>query len=492
VILRWYAAVSLALVVSYPLLPFDARTWPFLLVTLGAIPAVLAGARRSNATARAPWRLLLAGLVVFNVGNLAWLWFYYGRHQATGDGTIADLLYVVANLLMLCGAMVVVVRRGRRDIGGVIDSAITALALGGLFWDTLLLPYLTAAGASPQRQGALFVNVLVMAGTLGALLRVSLVSAERLPAVRMLTVAMATGLVGNLASALTIDPVTGARADWTNLVFLIAYALLGCAALHPSAALVTKPGPPPRDDLSATRLAFLGTMTALIPVIGGGRVVLGLSADGLLIAVGSAVVIPLVMIRVARLAGQRRRAERELRRMATHDALTGLPNRAACLDRLEADLAQLRPLSGHPTGDPAGDPAGPGLAVLFTDLDGFKPVNDRLGHAAGDELLVEVAARLRGCVREQDLVSRFGGDEFVVVCRDTDPQAAVDAICARIREMVEQPLTAGGETVRIGLSVGVAFAGPAVTTDDLINRADLAMYAAKQSKSIGTLSLALA
>ena len=95
-------------------------------------------------------------------------------------------------------------------------------------------------------------------------------------------------------------------------------------------------------------------------------------------------------------------------------------------------------------------------------------------------------------MREQDLVSRFGGDEFVVVCRDADPRAAVEAICARIREMVELPLTAGGETVRIGLSVGVAFAHPGVTNDELIGRADLAMYASKQSKSIGTLSLALA
>jgi diguanylate cyclase (GGDEF)-like protein len=423
----------------------------------------------------------LAGLVVFNAGNLTWLWVVYGQHRLTGDGSAADLLFSGANLLMLSGAMVVVVRRGRRDIGGVIDSAITALALGGLLWDTVLLPQLTDAGASIGRQGALFVNVLVMAGSLGALLRVSLVAAERLPAMYLLAAGVGAGLVGNLAAAMTIDPATGVRADWTNMAFLVGYALLGSAALHPSASRITEPGPTPRDDLSVARLTFLGVMTALIPVIGGGRVVLGLPTDGLLIAVGSAVVIPLVMIRVARLAGQRRRAERALLRMATHDALTGLPNRAACLDRLGADLAELR----TPT-------ARPGLAVLFTDLDGFKPVNDRLGHAAGDELLIEVAARLRGCVREQDLVSRFGGDEFVVVCRDADPRAAVEAICARIREMVELPLTVGGETVRIGLSVGVAFADPAATTDDLIGRADLAMYAAKQSKSIGTLSLALA
>jgi diguanylate cyclase len=473
VVLRWYAVLSFALVAVYPVLSYDARTWPFLLVTLGAIPAVLAGVRRSQAGERLPWWLLLGGLLSFNTGNLVWLWLIYGEGRATGDGSAADLLFNLANLLMLAGAIVVVVRRGRRDVGGVLDSAITALALGGLLWDSVLLPQLTRLGTPAVHQATLFADVLLMAATLGALLRLSLVAAGRRPALGLLVAAMVAGLVGNLASALIIDPVTGLSADWTTMFYLLAYAFLGCAALHPSAVLVTRPGPPPADDLSVGRLTFLGVMTALIPVVGGGRVLFGLPTDGLLIAVGSAAVIPLVMIRVARLAGQRRRAEHALRRMASHDALTGLPNRAACLDRIEADL-------------------GPGLAVLFTDLDGFKPVNDRLGHAAGDELLIEVAARLRACVREQDLVSRFGGDEFVIVCRDDDPRAAVDAVCARIRAMVESPLTVAGETVRIGLSVGVAFADPDVTTDDLVRRADLAMYAAKQSKSIGAMSLALA
>ena len=393
-ILRWYAAVSFALVVSYPLLSEDLRTLPFLLVTLAAVPAVLAGARRSPMAERTPWWLLAIGVVVFNAGNFAWLWAFYGQGRSSGDGGPADLLFSGANVLMLAGMMVVVVRRGRRDVGGVIDAAITAVALGGLLWDVVLLPQLTAADTPMPRQAALFVNVLVMSGSLGAQLRVSLVSAERLPALRLLSFAMIAGLIGNVAAAMTIDPLTGVRADWSNVPFLAAYALLGCAALHPSATRITRPGPPPRDDLSTARLAFLGVMTALIPVVGGGRVVLGLPTDGLLIAVGSALVIPLVMVRVARLAGQRRRAEQALRRMATHDALTGLPNRAACLDRLEADLAELR-ASG-----------GPGPVVLFTDLDGFKPVNDRLGHAAGDELLIAVAARLRDRVREQDLVSR--------------------------------------------------------------------------------------
>nr|BFE68647.1 hypothetical protein GCM10020092_019480 [Actinoplanes digitatis] len=118
---------------GYLAFPADLRPIPFLAVTFGAIPAVIVGMRSSPAAARAPWWWVLAGLVVFNVGNLAWLWYFYVQGRATGDGTLADLLYNLANLLMLAGAMTVVLRRGRRDIGGLIDAGITAFALGGLF-----------------------------------------------------------------------------------------------------------------------------------------------------------------------------------------------------------------------------------------------------------------------------------------------------------------------------------------------------------------------
>jgi diguanylate cyclase (GGDEF)-like protein len=480
-VLRWYASVTFALVAGYLATPVDDRVIPFLLVTLGAIPAVAIGARRSPSSARLPWWLLLSALVLFNIGNVAWIVLVYVQHRPTGDGTVADLFFNVANVLMLAGAMIVVVRRGRRDSGGVIDAAITALALGGLVWDAVLLPYLGEIGAPMSRQAALFVDVFVMMGALGALIRVTLVAAERIPAMRMLVAGMALGLVANVLVTLFTDPVTMVRPDWTNLPFLVAYGMLGCAALHPSSALITRAGAAPEDDLSGGRLAFLGVMLALIPLVGGGRVILGRPTDGILVAIGSAGVIPLVMIRIARLSRQRKRAEHALRRMATVDSLTGLPNRAACLDWLSEALA-VRAAGVPPLG----------LAVLFCDLDGFKPVNDRLGHAAGDELLIEVADRLHGCLREADLVSRFGGDEFVIMCRDTEIRVAVAAVSARIRAVVAEPLAVGGEEVRIGLSVGVAYADDFADVDELLGRADTAMYSAKASKSIGTLSLVTA
>ncbi|MBL7253540.1 GGDEF domain-containing protein [Paractinoplanes lichenicola] len=469
-LLRCYTAVAGILVATYLVWPYDLRQWPFLAVTLGGVPAVVLALRRAPAGARTPWWLMLASVALYNIGNIVWIVIATTGGRVTGDGSVAELFFTGGGALLLGASIAVVRRQGRGDVGGVLDSMITAVALGGVLWSAVLLPAFTRQDVPVGRQMSTFVTVIVIAGTLGAMLRVSLVSpAGRTASIRLFTAGVALTLAGNVAGVLVTEA-NSIRPDWTNNIFLAAYALVGAAAVHPSVALVTLPGRAPNDDLTPGRLTFLGVMLALTPLIGGGRAVLGQPTDGVLIALSSAALVPLVMVRVARLAAQRRDAERALHRLATRDGLTGLANRGACLDRLTEALSE-----------------GPrDVAVLFCDLDGFKPVNDRLGHAAGDELLIAVADRLRTCVRDDDLVSRFGGDEFVLICRGAD---AVDVVAARIAELTARPFTASGEQVRIGVSVGAARARPADTTDDLINRADLAMYEAKKSKSVGALSL---
>ncbi len=471
-LLRCYGVLAAVLAGGYFGWPYDLRQWPFLLLTLVTMPAVVIGLRRAPVGARLPWWLLLAALTSYNVGNVWWIWLVSVLGRTTGDGSPADLFISGGHLLVLAGAIVVVVQRGKGDAGGVIDSVITAVALGGLLWNVMLLPAMTAQGVPIGGQIAEFVNVVVLTGALGALVRVSLVASRRVPAVHLLAAGIALALLANVAGVLAVDA-AGVRAEWTYNVYLFAYAALGCAALHPSVAVITQPGRAPEDHLTGARLGFLGLMLAIAPLIGGGRVLLGLPADGVLIALSSAGLIPLVMVRIGRLSRARRTAERALHRLATSDALTGLPNRAACLEYVATEL-------NHGPDE---------LIVLFCDLDGFKPVNDRLGHAAGDQLLVQVADRLRDCVRDGDQVSRLGGDEFVIVGRGPD---AVEALSSRIRAMVARPFRVAGEEVRIGVSVGAARARPDDSTDDLVGRADLAMYEAKRGKTVGALSLATA
>lgn len=170
-----------------------------------------------------------------------------------------------------------------------------------------------------------------------------------------------------------------------------------------------------------------------------------------------------------------------IRDMAFHDSLTGLPNRRLLHDRMEMALAANRRIGRHG-------------ALLMIDLDNFKPLNDEHGHAAGDQLLVEVARRLHRCVRETDTVARLGGDEFVVLLANLDESRAsaaeqAAAVADKIRAALERPYfvaagPAGGATVRhfCSSSIGVALFGPADTDQHkVIHRADDAMYDAKQA-----------
>jgi diguanylate cyclase (GGDEF)-like protein len=162
---------------------------------------------------------------------------------------------------------------------------------------------------------------------------------------------------------------------------------------------------------------------------------------------------------------------------ATHDALTGLPNRALLHDRLSHAIALAR---RHQTP----------LAVVFLDLDGFKAVNDDLGHHIGDQLLVELAARLSRALRAGDTLARLGGDEFVVICEGlagetgrTVAPAALAAVLARVDAVLAQPFVLGGHTIDLRASVGTATAADDTADGDaLLRAADADMYAAKRNR----------
>jgi diguanylate cyclase (GGDEF)-like protein/PAS domain S-box-containing protein len=164
---------------------------------------------------------------------------------------------------------------------------------------------------------------------------------------------------------------------------------------------------------------------------------------------------------------ERKAAEVKLEYQASHDPLTGLPNRAILLDALERALARDDREPGRRT------------AVLFMDLDGFKVVNDSLGHDAGDELLGAVAQRVRDTIRPQDVVARFGGDEFVIVCDPVESRAEAEQIAVRVREAVGRPSVLGGVEVRVSGSIGIALSSVGVAAEKLLRDADAAMYLAK-------------
>jgi diguanylate cyclase (GGDEF)-like protein/PAS domain S-box-containing protein len=217
---------------------------------------------------------------------------------------------------------------------------------------------------------------------------------------------------------------------------------------------------------------------------------------------------------------ERKSRELQLAHRASHDSLTGLPNSAELRARLSARLCS-RPhdkdaavLAGQAQGShefafsygygpdelaaPLGtldshthtvapdetdeESSGKGLAVLFCDLDGFKSINDRFGHHTGDAVLIEVARRLNGAVRDGDTVARLGGDEFVVLADGLAPADAAD-LAVRLRNAIIPPIRVDGRAVRVGASFGIGWAGCGMTAEEVLHSADQRMYVEKRSRS---------
>ncbi len=171
---------------------------------------------------------------------------------------------------------------------------------------------------------------------------------------------------------------------------------------------------------------------------------------------------------IVRNISERKQIEERIRRMASHDNLTRLPNRRLLMDRLNVAMAQVRRRGGQ-------------FAVLFLDLDEFKPINDRYGHDVGDQLLQQVAERLLAATRESDTVARVGGDEFALLLSNIEDEESVRNACQHILKSLRKKFTISGIEASISCSIGVAlFNGQGTSGNELIGHADMAMYTAKR------------
>ena len=274
-------------------------------------------------------------------------------------------------------------------------------------------------------------------------------------------------LLAGLLALAGLDVATGGGAV-SGRIFLGCAVLYAASQLRTAAAVVTTvaavavdvvvaidrtpPGQAPTDALAMT-----ATLVAIAAVV----IRTGLHRDAII--------------------GELQDGKAALTEQATHDALTGLPNRLLFHRRVQEALT-VRAVPASATG-PAGDQRtahGGEIAVLFCDLDGFKAVNDSLGHRAGDELLVAVGHRLRSRLRGDDVVARLGGDEFAVLVHDTDRRSAL-AVADRLRSAFTDAFPVAGRRVHVAVSIGVTLAAPGapVDVDALVREADVAMYEAK-------------
>ena len=595
---RGFLTLSVVVIIGYQLLP------PTPLVRMIAydgfaalcVAAVFVGAARQRPGKRLAWYLLGAGVLTFVLGDIVYTAWEPLLGTEAPFPNVGDAFYLACYPLLVAGlATLIRARTPGRDLAGVVDATIIATGVGVLAWVFLMEPYANDSTLSLGLRMLLTAYPAMDVLLLAATIRLAVAGGTRPPAFFLLAgaaiILMVTDAIyGHQLLAGTFE--LGGPLDMGWMMF---YALMATAPLHPSAAELSERTPAPEQRLSLGRLALLAAASLLAPAV---SLLSARDSTDFVTGAASAVLFLLVLARmsglvraleqsmaqvaqlqkergerrfrslvqnsrdvillvdaegicnyvspsVERVAGyrpsdlvsvnvfdlihpddvssakdhitevlaargglatlelrlknssgawrwvegsftnllhdpdvgalvinyrdvtQRRALEDQLTHQAFHDPLTNLANRALFRDRVEHALAH-RNRNRAP------------LAVMFMDLDDFKTVNDSLGHEAGDELLVEVARRLRATLRMSDTAARLGGDEFALLVEILSHPEDTMKVADRVIQMLCEPFEVAGRQLSIHASVGIALATTrSESAEQLLRNADVAMYRAK-------------
>ncbi len=474
-------AASMAMVVTLVLRPGGLAVVQPLDNIASTVAPLVGGAvalrrcRRCDAMRRA-WAALGVGLVAWGLGQGIWTYYELVRHRDVPFPSAADAGFLTFPLAAAAALMAFPRGQGTTEgrIRGLIDGLIISCSLLVLSAESVLAAVLRA---SAETTFALAISVAYPIGdvVLGTMALLALTRARGRHRARLIwiTVGLAALVVADTVFAYETAVGTYQTAVPSDAGWFAGFLLLGVVATRP-----TPEADEEENDAPASRGVGAGPSMAqlalpYIPMALASTVVLWRVAGGHTIGPALAAlcgfVLVLVYARQFLTLTENRRLVEAVRYQAFHDSLTGLANRALFLDRLETALRS----------DREDD-----VAVAFLDLDDFKEVNDGLGHAAGDALLVQVGNRLRAGVRDGDLVARLGGDEFAVLLCGGELGNETSAVAERLVEMLAEPFEVAGHRVTVTASIGLT----QVVGDDrdssalhILRNADLAMYAAKQS-----------
>jgi diguanylate cyclase (GGDEF)-like protein len=460
-----FAVTALTTTVAYALAGPEGRTVVYALVTAVPIITFVAALRGSHLRDRWAWYLAVVGLALLATSHLLWPDYIAGHHLGRAEMSPAALVIATAHALLMVASAAALVRHAKIDGGGIVDAAVMGLCAGGPLWEWVFRPHLVG-DASSAGQTLLLVDMLLLTGVFGSLLRVAVTTRKVRGTYSYIFACLVVTILANVSAVLTVH----GTSLWTAELMILGYITLAAAPLHPSAQYFTTPVATATRRPGQPRLAWLGAALCVNPLIAAVQAIRGGGGQSLLLPFGTLMVVPLVLLRFRQLSAQRAEAERTLAHHASHDELTGLYNRRHIVSEIDRALESVR--RGELDG----------LALLLCDLDGFKPINDRLGHQAGDTVLQIVASRLAGCVRRGDVVGRLGGDEFLILCRG-EPAQAVDQLRARIPTILREPMQLPGTAVTVGVTIGSAIVAADTDTtldrDMLIGMADATMYAGK-------------
>ena len=478
--------LTLVLAVTPPWSPWGAALRPVYLAcviaghVLATTVAVM-GRLRNRSTGRRAWSVLALALasitVVFAMEELL-------PPEALSTG-LSGLIYVAATILVSLSVLAVplLLVRARlnrtRDHEGLVDAIAIAVSVGLVLWDVLVL-----SGVA-QHVDVLGTTLTAATGASATALmaRLSFTGVQREASAILLLVA---GVLMVVTTLLFVFATTSGQPvlEWaSNVCQVIAVGCAAAAALHPSADRLSDAMEDPGllgARLSVGRLVALAVALATPAAAAAARAAWPpvTATDGrpslLPSALAGLVVTASVVWRMAYLVRDREEARELLQRRMLEDDLTGLPNRRGLYE-----LLARRQAGCNADGTAA-------FAVQFIDLDGFKAINDTLGHAIGDMVLTEVAKRIRAALRPEDTVARLAGDEFVTICEGPLDAQLARHLADRIHQRVTAPIGVMGVEVAVSASIGVALPPPSSgdTLQDvqsIIRLADHAMYDAKRA-----------
>jgi diguanylate cyclase (GGDEF)-like protein len=377
----------------------------------------------------------------------------------------ADALSVSGYALFSAALVIWLAASGRRRSKQALLDALL-VGVGGILasWAVLVAPALSEPDLDAPKRLLFALYPVLDIVLLTLLIRLAFSRPARYPAFWFLITCISFILAGDIIYALDAAG-AGVPVGLADAPYCVAYGAIAAASIHPSRRRLSAPSPARFDAWSRARLVGI-TIALLTPCVLLVAVPAPDPVDRTVRAVLAAALALLVIGRTVDAINGYASAEQVAHHRASHDDLTGMPNRLLLRDFLSVELVTDTGTQGQ-------------LSVLFIDLDGFKLVNDSYGHGVGDELLIAAAERIRATVRDHDFVARLGGDEFVVVSRHADI-AGAEGLAERLIRGFENPFPLSIGPVYVSPSIGIARAAAQFAdAESLLQDADTAMYKAK-------------
>ncbi|WP_141691870.1 GGDEF domain-containing protein [Nocardia brasiliensis] len=459
---RWYAlllggsaaAIMVHVAVESPVLTYLTMA----IILAGTLAMIGIGLWMHRPARPLPWYLLSASSVLSATGSALRETSEHGLHPIDDAFTLLGYLTVgLAALIWLRPRQV----RGNYDL--VLDSGLIGLGALLASWTFLISPILRTHDNTVNTMVA--ATYPVLDALLLTLIAHSVATSTRSEtSLRLVHIGLIAALIGDLGYSMEAAGTIAVSRDMLMAPLLAAYATGGVAALHPTMVGLGNPRRihPHHSRQRASFIAVVLIVASLVPVVGSSLGML----DRVVVSSLFALLLIGVLVRSERAIVRSSRSERRAQHQADHDMLTGLLNRSALLRALNRNSERW-----------AEQP----LCLLFIDLDGFKMVNDSYGHAVGDELIANAASRIRRVVLRDDVVARYGGDEFVVLSPLGRQEAAT--LAERLLGAFVRPFELSAGEIPITASIGIACGSPRstdATIYDLIRDADSAMYHAKE------------